>query len=339
MIITDPRQPDNPIVYANDAFLGLTGYSRDEVMGSNCRFLQGPETDQTKISLVRAAIEAEADISVDLLNYKKNGSTFWNALYLSPVRNEAGELVFFFASQLDVTERTELHKQIQIEKDVVEHEVARRTLQLREALEAKTVLLHEVDHRVKNNLQMISSLIYMQSREVHDPEAKQSLARMQERIEALGTVHQRLYQSGDVTRFDIAEFVRDLVPDLMSGSGRDDIAVDLQLSPVDLPAEKAASAALMINELLTNVLKHAFGNRPGRLQVAIARLDDDFRITVEDDGVGMPAAILDGGGNFGTRLVAILARQLQARIQWLPAHPGTRVEINLPIDRRAGSAA
>ena len=103
MIIADPRRPDVPIVFANAAFLKLTGYSRNEVMGRNCRFLQGPETDSDAVAAVREAIRRRENISIDLLNYRKDGTTFWNALYLSPVTNEAGELQFFFASQLDVT--------------------------------------------------------------------------------------------------------------------------------------------------------------------------------------------------------------------------------------------
>jgi PAS domain S-box-containing protein len=105
MIVTDPSQAENPIIFANDAFLRLTGYGRDEVIGRNCRFLQGPNTDPKAIETLRAAVAAGEDASVDLLNYRKDGSTFWNALYLSPVRNDAGDIVYFFGSQLDVSDR------------------------------------------------------------------------------------------------------------------------------------------------------------------------------------------------------------------------------------------
>jgi PAS domain S-box-containing protein len=104
MIVTDPRQFDNPIVFANDAFLKLTGYTRLEVTGRNCRFLQGPDTDPAAITRLREAIRAESDIRVDLLNYRKDGSTFHNALFVGPVRDSEGRVVYFFASQLDVSE-------------------------------------------------------------------------------------------------------------------------------------------------------------------------------------------------------------------------------------------
>lgn len=106
MLITDPRQPDNPIVFVNDAFAKLTGYSRDETLGRNCRFLQGPGTNLEDISKVRKAVANRQAIEIDLLNYRKDGTLFWNRLLVSPVFNE-GELSYFFASQLDVTrERT-----------------------------------------------------------------------------------------------------------------------------------------------------------------------------------------------------------------------------------------
>ena len=117
MIITDPRQPDNPIVFSNDAFLKLTGYGRDELLGRNCRFLQGPDTDQAKVREVRDAIEQNRDVSVDLLNYRKDGSTFWNALYISPVADEQGNVHFFFASQLDMSERKDAERSIQVAKE------------------------------------------------------------------------------------------------------------------------------------------------------------------------------------------------------------------------------
>ena len=107
MIVTDPRQPDNPIVFCNEAFSFMTGYSEQEILGTNCRFLQGPETDRDVVAQVRAAIERRDEIAVELLNYRKNGSTFWNALFVSPVYDDAGELVYFFSSQLDISRRRE----------------------------------------------------------------------------------------------------------------------------------------------------------------------------------------------------------------------------------------
>ena len=105
MIITDPRLPDNPIVFANPAFITMTGYSEDQLLGNNCRMLQGPDTDRATLADIRKAIAAEREIAVEILNYRKDGGSFWNALFISPVRDPAGKLIYFFASQLDVSRR------------------------------------------------------------------------------------------------------------------------------------------------------------------------------------------------------------------------------------------
>ncbi|MEE7504596.1 PAS domain-containing protein [Methylobacterium mesophilicum] len=113
MIITDPAQHDNPIVFVNEAFLKLTGYTRMEVVGRNCRFLQGPDTETAAVDRLRDAIRRAEDVRVDLLNYRKDGSTFQNALYVGPVRDEEGRVVYFFASQLDVSEHYALTAEIE----------------------------------------------------------------------------------------------------------------------------------------------------------------------------------------------------------------------------------
>ena len=103
MVITDPRQPDNPIVFVNDAFCRLAGFDREEILGRNCRFLQGPGTDRAAVAQLREALEQAQPIELDLLNYRRNGEPFWNRLLIAPVRDATGDLAYFFASQLDVT--------------------------------------------------------------------------------------------------------------------------------------------------------------------------------------------------------------------------------------------
>lgn len=218
MVITDPRQPDNPIIFCNQAFQDVTGYDRDEIIGHNCRFLQGPDTDRAVVARLRAAIDAGHDAEADLLNYRKDGTTFWNALYLSPVRDDAGDLLFFFASQMNVTDRITAEQVAIARRQEIEHEVAARTADLQHALDAKTVLLHELDHRVKNNLAMVGSLLRLQSRAAADPEIAKHLEDTVQRVDALGIVHRRLYQSSDITRFDVGVFLHSLAADLVKAA-------------------------------------------------------------------------------------------------------------------------
>jgi PAS domain S-box-containing protein len=103
MIMTDPNQPDNPVVFCNRAFAILTGYEQDEITGRNCRILQGPKTDPDAIERIRAAVAARRDITIDIYNYRKDGTGFWNALFMSPVFSPDGSILFFLGSQLDVT--------------------------------------------------------------------------------------------------------------------------------------------------------------------------------------------------------------------------------------------
>lgn len=105
MIITDPRQDDNPIVFANKAFLDLTGYEESEIIGRNCRFLQGTHTDRETVRALRSAVAAREAISIEILNYRRDGTPFWNAVFVAPVYDDDGRLIYFFASQLDITRR------------------------------------------------------------------------------------------------------------------------------------------------------------------------------------------------------------------------------------------
>ncbi|MEG3178910.1 HWE histidine kinase domain-containing protein [Sphingomonas sp. RB3P16] len=133
MVITDPNQLDNPIAFVNAAFSKLTGFSESEILGRNCRFLQGPDTDRGDVARLRSAIVNQEPIELELLNYRKDGSTFWNRLLCSPVFNEAGEVTYFFASQFDVTVERERLVRLQRDRDDLEAEVGQRTSDLLQA--------------------------------------------------------------------------------------------------------------------------------------------------------------------------------------------------------------
>lgn len=332
MVITDPAQDDNPIVFCNVAFQELTGYARTEIIGRNCRFLQGPDTDPKAVARVREAIQQGHDVDVDLLNYRKDGSTFWNALYLSPVRDEAGAVRFFFASQMDVTDRVEAQNIIDQQKKLVEQEVERRTADLQAALDAKTLLLHEVDHRVKNNLTMIGSLLRLQVRAIDDPKISAKLDSMLERVDALAVVHRQLYQSTDVGIFDIGTFTESLARDVVGSSGRADIALDIQSQSLIIDAAHASAVGLIINEVLVNAVKHAFANgRSGTLSVMVRNEQEGGLIRICDDGPGLPSNRRTN--SIGTSLITRLAKQAGAEATWSDNKPGTCVALTFPAKR------
>lgn len=331
MIVADARQDDLPIVFANDAFLRLTGYDRAEVIGRNCRFLQGPETDPVSVAEIRRAIREGRDEAVELLNYRKDGSAFWNALYLSPVRDESGEIRFFFGSQLDVTDKKRAELELIERKDGLERAVGDRTRDLQALLDEKTVLLNEVDHRVKNNLQLISSLVVLQLRRATDPAVKQALQDVLGRVNAVATVHRRLFQGEDVARFDVASFVRDLADDLASGAAERGVALDLDLRPVSVPASKAAPLSLILHEVVGERLREGFeGREGGTLSLRVYRENGHYCVVVQDDGEFRGR--LTDPKETSRYIVDLLARQLKAELRWEQANPGTRVVISMPTN-------
>lgn len=142
--IADPSQPDAPLVYVNDAFCQITGYSRDDVLGRNCRFLQGGDTSRDAVQTLKAAVAARCKATVELLNYRKNGEAFWNRLSITPVFNEHGDLVSYIGVQSDVTE---LIRRKEEERRLMEAKVAAET-----ATEAKSMFLANMSHEIRTPL-------------------------------------------------------------------------------------------------------------------------------------------------------------------------------------------
>ncbi len=207
---------------------------------------------------------------------------------------------------------------------------------MREALADKEALLKEVHHRVKNNLQMISGLLTLQSEDLADPLFVDALAESQGRIKSMAMVHEKLYQAGDLAHLDCQAYVRDLAADLFRvhlAPGRA-IRFDLSVPPITLDLSMAIPCALLLNELLTNALKHAFQDCPGDPgNLLSVRWEDDadcWALTVADNGRGMPDKI--GGeqaATLGLRLVHMLARQLRGAARLEPG-PGCRWVVRFP---------
>ena len=197
--------------------------------------------------------------------------------------------------------------------------------------EAARVLerLRDVDHRIKNDLQLISSIFVLQRRKAPEGPGRDLLGGVLERVAAISAVHRRLDVLDDPRHFEASGLVRELVEDVAAAARLAEVRVELELRPVHIPARQAAPLALIVGELVRNSLRHGFPDRAGTLRVAFGPADGGIRLTVRDDGIGLPAHETPPSG-FGTALVALLARQLRGDVEIAAAHPGVVTVVRFP---------
>jgi two-component sensor histidine kinase len=203
----------------------------------------------------------------------------------------------------------------------------------RQSAAEKEVLLQEIHHRVKNNLQLVSSLLAWQSSVLPDPALTDALASSQARIQSMALVHEFLYQADNLAQVRMDDYLAQLLESLHTSLSSPERSVQLStdLQPLVLEAREATSFGLLVNELVSNAYKHAFrGPGPGRLHVSLSSGPTGFQLCVTDNGVGLPA---EGGGeavsrSLGLQLVRRLAKQLQATVTASPSEPtGTHMEV------------
>ena len=216
------------------------------------------------------------------------------------------------------------------QKDIMRSQEA-----LRRALKEREVLLQEVHHRVKNNLQVISSLINMQVRVLDDGASRDALAQCQMRVEAIALIHEKLYQSKDFARVPFSEYAKSLADNVFRASGASAATVALEFSTQDvaLPVDKAIPCGLILNELITNALKHAFRDgRSGTIRVSLARIEGRVELEVSDDGVGLPPGVdLQSSGSLGMQLIRMLSKQVGADLLIEGTH-GMSVRMLIPME-------
>ncbi|MGR3322504.1 MAG: PAS domain-containing protein [Pseudooceanicola sp.] len=266
VVMTDPNVDDNPITYVNQAFLNTTQFTREFVIGRNCRFLQGPETEPEQVQKIREGLAAGGEFEVTITNHKADGTPFRNHVIVSPVFGDDGELAAYFGLQRDVTSRRGNAS------DTVD-------------------LLRELQHRVKNHLGMVVSMIRTQARREVTPDSLRAVGR---RIESLALLYEELFSAG-IERGEVARSLSSghylaRIASVVGGlESRPEIRVDSKVDDVELPLDTAARLGLLLSELLTNSLQHAFeGRDEGRVQVRFEELEDGkVRLTVADDGIGL----------------------------------------------------
>jgi PAS domain S-box-containing protein len=294
------------ILYVNEAFERMTGYTRAEVIGQTPRILQGPRTRREELDRLRAALEQGQPVRVELVNYRKDGREFLVDISLSPVRDPTGKVVCWVAIQRDVTR----------EKAMVDI--------LQDALEERQVLLQEVHHRVKNNFQTIISLLELQAVHLEQPGFDRLLHDMASRIRAMALIHEQLYQQSDFSHVLLDELCASLVAHMQQVFPAASVRAEVRPGQVALPLNRAVPVALIVHELLLNAFKHGIPAGAHHIAVQFRRTADAVTIEVIDDGRHHPPdlpAQLEGSRHFGVRIVRLLARQLHGRVDFMP-EPG-----------------
>lgn len=234
--LSDPHSPDNPIVFANRAFHALTGYSEAEIVGRNCRFLQGPDTDPEPVKRLGEAIRNEDVVIVELLNYRKDGSTFWNALHVGPVYDDAGRLVYFFGSQWDVSD---LH-------------VARAREQ------HARLMARELSHRMKNMFAVISAIVNLTGRTRGIEKAANEIT---SRIQALGRAYETTLDDAASGSSDL----REAIEATLEPYGE---RVGIEGPDLRVPFTAVSAVSLILHELAANASKYgAWSNAGGHVDL------------------------------------------------------------------------
>ncbi len=263
--ITDPDLEDNPLIYVNDGFVDLTGYSREETLGKNCRFLQGENTDPDRVARIREAIDAQEPISITLRNYRKDGTEFWNHLEIAPVRNDTGDVVNYVGFQQDVTERKERQQQLAIIDRVLRHNIRNDMNVIRghaETIHAKTS--GEVTTSAEQIIDKSEQFLNMAEKERKITELLVEPPR-QERIEV-----------GDLLQ-KVASAVESEYPGTT-------ITVEC---PEEVTAQATTGFEQAIRELVTNAIIHNDSSSPEVL-ITVTSMQETIRIKVADNGPRIP---------------------------------------------------
>ena len=237
-----------------------------------------------------------------------------------------------------VDEFNEMLLLIQQREEELERRVSERTVELQDSLDEKVVLLKEVHHRVKNNLQIIASLLSLQSNQINDEETLALFANSEHRVRAMATIHERLYLSEDLAKIDFGGYIEALVEGLIGGyKTSQDISLMTAVDDITLDLDQAIPCGLMINELVSNSLKYAFvDDRQGILEVRMSKTADGYRMSVRDDGVGFPANIdFRKSPSLGLQLINTLTHQLGGSVD-MKNDVGTEFSVEFPAIRGNG---
>lgn len=287
VIITDK---DQRIQWVNKAFETITGYKQNEVTGKNPgKLLQGRNTNRKTVERINQKIKEEVKFTERILNYSKDGSPYWVQMNITPIKNDKGEVTEFFSIQEEITAIVNTQKR-------------------------NEVLLQEIHHRVKNNLAIISGLLSLEMEEFDNDRAKLSFQRSINRIHSIAKVHELLYDNEDLSSLHIGSYLRELSStSRLTFDHEQKVNIEIQAGDVEMNINVAVPFGMLINELLTNSFKYAFGNGKGNIFIRVKRDTYQYHVVYRDDGRGM-GDVPDFGKSqtLGFTIIETLLQQLKA---------------------------
>ncbi len=319
---------DGRIALVNRKVENIFGYTREELLGSAIEILipkryahKHPANREVFHFNPVARLMGERS---EIYGACKDGLEVPLEIALNPVETPDGK--FVLCSVEDIT----IRKRQEDERTTMVLQLRRLNAELAKSLGEREVLLQEVHHRVKNNLQVISSLINIQVRNVADSSAIAALMECKTRVEAISLIHEKLYQSDDYAEVPFANYVNELVDNISEAIGTPMIRISVDVDDFSLNVNKAIPCGLVINELVTNAVRHAFEpDTTGRISVSLRRTTgNQVALSVSDDGAGM---VPDAGrpNSLGLHLVSTLVRQLRGELE-ITTDEGTRFTVTFP---------
>ena len=247
----------------------------------------------------------------------RDGHVVWVHGEAKVGRDSDGRPLFLQGVAFDITDRKEAEEALRHARDELEVKVQKRTAQIQASLQEKEVLLKEIHHRVKNNLQLISSMMRLQSGKMEDANMLHVFKESQDRVKTMARIHEELYRSKDLARIDFAQYVQGLTTNLVRSFGSG-IKLIVDINDIYFGIDTAIPCGLIINELVSNCLKYAFPEgKQGEIRIGLrTNGSDQFTLTVRDNGVGFPVDLnFQKTNSLGLQLVNTLAKQLRGTIQ------------------------
>jgi len=290
-------------IQVNNRLCNILGYSMEELLDLDFKKITHPEDIKIDMKYIQLVLKGDIDTYIIVKRYiHKTGRIVWIQLYSSVFRNNEGKIKYAIAVVDDITER-----KLAEEK-------------LHAALEEKEVLLRELYHRTKNNMQVIRSLLMLQSESLKTPEVETLVHETEKRIQAMALVHQMLYQSNDLSRIRLDEYLQNLIPLLRQSHNTTfkNINLILDVREVTVIIDTAIPCGLILNEIITNAFKHAFpDNRKGEVKIRLLRNESGLiELHVSDNGIGVPKGFdFRNQQTLGLQTIfAIAEQQLQGKI-------------------------